>query len=475
MFRHSLHMDTSSGVLNKFGGKMINIIVHLSKIIMVGLLGLFVGEGFLCLKEKSLKKRNIRLKSQRIYFFVLQLCAHLTIFAVKQEIKYLLLYALQAVVFIMLMLLYDHVYVKASKLVINNMCMLTMVGLFMLERLNFDKALKQFLFFTVAIVVCSFIPVLIEKLPKLQNFAWVYAIIGITLLSVVLAIATVSHGAKLSVSIGPITIQPSEFVKITYVFFVASMLYKNKTLKNIIVTTIIAAVHVLVLVASRDLGAALIFFVAYMMMVFVATKDFRYLAVILSGGVAASIGAYYMFSHVRVRVLAWKDPFSVIDGAGYQVTQSLFAIGTGGWFGSGLYQGLPNAIPVVEKDFIFSAIAEELGLVFAILLLLVCICCFLMFLNIAMRIRNSFYKLVALGLGVVYGVQVFLTVGGATKFIPSTGVTLPLVSYGGSSLLSTVMIFSIIQGLYILREDEGEEIARKRKEKAKNGRKKKEK
>jgi cell division protein FtsW (lipid II flippase) len=116
---------------------------------------------------------------------------------------------------------------------------------------------------------------------------------------------------------------------------------------------------------------------------------------------------------------------------------------------------MPNRIPVVEEDFVFAAISEEMGILFALCLILVCASCFLMFLNIAMQIKNTFFKLVALGLGTVYGFQVFLTIGGVTKFIPSTGVTLPLVSYGGSSVLSTLILFGIIQGLYILREDEG--------------------
>lgn len=136
----------------------------------------------------------------------------------------------------------------------------------------------------------------------------------------------------------------------------------------------------------------------------------------------------------------------------------MFAIGTGSWFGMGLMQGSPDLIPVAESDFIFSAIAEELGLIFALCLILVCVSCYVMFLNIAMEIRNQFYKLVALGLGTCYIFQVFLTIGGVTKFIPSTGVTLPLVSYGGSSMLSTMIMFGIIQGLYIVREDEAEKI-----------------
>ena len=123
----------------------------------------------------------------------------------------------------------------------------------------------------------------------------------------------------------------------------------------------------------------------------------------------------------------------------------------------GLYRGMPRKIPVVEKDFIFSAISEELGGIFALCVLLICLGCFLQFMMVAGSMQAVFYKLIAFGLGMIYAIQVFLTVGGVTKFIPSTGVTLPLVSYGGSSVLSTFIIFGIIQGLYILKRNEEEE------------------
>ena len=230
------------------------------------------------------------------------------------------------------------------------------------------------------------------------------------------------------------------------------------------ITTALAAFHVLILVASKDLGAALIIFVVYLAMLYVATRQPLYLAAGLGAGSVASVAAYYLFGHVRTRVIVWKDPFASYDNGGYQVAQSLFAIGTGGWFGMGLFQGEPDTIPVADEDFIFSAISEELGLIFALCMILVCVSCYVMFLNIAMQLHNMFYKMVALGLGTCYIFQVFLTIGGVTKFIPSTGVTLPLVSYGGSSLLSTLIMFAIIQGLYILREDEEEDIERKKKE-----------
>ena len=314
----------------------------------------------------------------------------------------------------------------------------------------------------VGAMVCSLIiPVLIQKVRFLRKMPWLYAAAGIIGLLAVLAFGITSSGAKISISIAGISVQPSEFVKIIFVFFVACMLYENTDLKHVCIATVLAAVHVLILVLSRDLGGALIFFVTYLVMLYVATRKLFYFAGGLLTGCIAAVVAYQLFSHVRVRVLAWQDPLSRIENEGYQICQSLFAIGTGGWFGMGLYQGMPEKIPVVEQDFIFSAIAEEMGGIFAICLLMVCISCFLMFFNVAMQMKEQFYKLIALGLGTVYGFQVFLTVGGVTKFIPSTGVTLPLVSYGGSSLFSTMIMFAVVQGLYIRRQDEGAANERK--------------
>lgn len=149
------------------------------------------------------------------------------------------------------------------------------------------------------------------------------------------------------------------------------------------------------------------------------------------------------------------------------MAQSLFAVGAGGWFGMGLFEGTPEKIPIAEKDFVFAAICEELGGLFCICMLLVCMSCFLMIINISMRMNNRFYKLIALGLGAEYAFQVFLTVGGSINFIPLTGITLPLVAYGGSSVIATILVFAIIQGLYILREDEGEQIEKQKHKKDK--------
>jgi cell division protein FtsW (lipid II flippase) len=152
-------------------------------------------------------------------------------------------------------------------------------------------------------------------------------------------------------------------------------------------------------------------------------------------------------AHVQKRIAAWKDPISVIDGAGYQVSQSLFAISSGGWFGTGLNKGMPKRIPVVSKDFIFAAICEEYGVIFAICLIFSYISCFILIMNLALQKKDLFRSLIAAGFGLSFGFQIFLSIGGVIKFIPSTGVTLPFVSAGGSSLMASFASFAIIQGM----------------------------
>lgn len=324
----------------------------------------------------------------------------------------------------------------------------------MLTRISFERAVRQFVIVAAAAVVTWVIPLIIARVWQLSRGAWLYAGIGIFLLGLVCVLGNTTFGAQLSLRIAGVSFQPSEFVKITFVFFVASMFYRSTDFAAVTVTTAVAAFHVLILVASKDLGSALLFFITYLFMLFVATSNWLYLGSGLLAGTGAAWLAYFLFPHVQTRVSAWLNPWSDIDIGGYQITQSLFAIGTGGWFGMGLYQGMPYKIPVVEKDFIFAAISEELGGIFAMCVLFICIGCFLQFMMIAGQLQAVFFKLIAFGLGSVYITQVFLTVGGVTKFIPSTGVTLPFVSYGGSSILSTFVLFNIIQGLYILKRNE---------------------
>ncbi|MCI8327486.1 MAG: FtsW/RodA/SpoVE family cell cycle protein, partial [Lachnospiraceae bacterium] len=455
---------------------MVHLIIEISKYLIILLFAVYTYECFSVFKKRSLERQNRIFGRQTAIIYMIHLDAMLVIFASTKNIKVIGLYLIQLILLIIIQLCYKTFYQKASKLIVNNMCMLLSVSFIILTRLNFDKALKQCELAGVAIGITLLIPFIIHKLKFFYKLAWIYAGVGLAMLGIVAALGSRSYGAKLSFSFAGISIQPSEFIKIVFVFFVASMFYESTEFRQVVKATVVAALHVMILVVSKDLGAALIFFMVYLVMLYVATRKPSYALAGLGSGVLASFVAYKLFNHVRVRVLAWKDPLGVIDKEGYQICQSLFAIGTGGWFGMGLTQGMPKKIPVVEEDFVFAAISEELGGVFALCLMLVCVSCYLMFLNIAMQIKDRFYKLIALGLGTVYGFQVFLTIGGVTKFIPSTGVTLPFVSYGGSSLLSTAIIFAIIQGLYILRQDEeGNRINVEKKSRKKSGKRPKKK
>ncbi len=404
---------------------------------------------------------------------VLMFCMHFVAFTVLWlkigETTVFLFYGAQALYLAAVLVLFRNLYPLASRLLINNMCMLICIGFIMITRLSYGQSIKQFQIALFATAVALLVPLLIRKLRFITRMYWAYALLGLGLLALVAIAAQSTYGAKLSFTVGGISIQPSEFVKIIYVFAIAGLLSHARDFRRIVVATGLAALHVLILVVSKDLGSALIFFITYLVMLFVATRNpFFVLAGLLSGSVAA-VGAYFLFAHIRVRVRAWSDPFSDYQGGGYQICQSLFAISAGSWFGTGLYQGSPDAIPFVEQDSMFPAIAEELGSIFGICLILVCMSCFIMFVNIAMQLTNRFYRLVAVGLGATYAVQVFLTIGGGIKLIPLTGVTLPLVSYGGSSMLSTLIMFSIVQGLYMLQRDEEMRALRRRMEEEQPG------
>ncbi len=429
---------------------------EISKYLMIVLFAVYTFLGFAVFRRKNKKEQRENIfRRQNMIMILIHLDAFLLIYDETRNISVLLFYGAQVVFFIIVISSYKMLYEKSSQLLVNNMCMLMAIGFIILTRLSFDLAIRQFVIAAAAMIFGLCIPFLIKKMWFLDKLTWLFALVGLAALGIVWVLGRTSYGAKLSYTVAGVSLQPSEFVKIIFVFFVAGMLSASKDFFQVVITTIAAAAHVIILVASKDLGGALIFFIVYLVMLYVATGQPLYFIGGLLAGSGASVLAYKMFAHVRVRVVAWQDPLSVIEKEGYQVCQSLFAIGTGGWFGVGLYKGQPNKIPVVERDVIFSAISEELGGIFAVCLIMVCMSCFLMCLNIAMQLKNKYYKLVALGLGTVYGFQVFLTIGGVIKFIPSTGVTLPFVSYGGSSLLSSIIIFSIIQGLYILREQEG--------------------
>ena len=444
-------------------------ISEFSKYAIALLIALYAFESFAVFRFHTEQKRSGVYLRQAIYMFLIHLCCFVVICFETGNIIYLIFYAFQQIILFAASNLFKMLYPTCNRLLVNNMCLMLSISFIILTRLSVDKAKKQFVIATIALFISLFVPFLVHKIKFLKNLKWLYSILGIGALGIVLILGQTTYGSKLSYSIAGITFQPSEFIKIVFVFFIAASLYKSSDFFDVFNSAVFAALHVIILVCSKDLGTASIFFITYVLMVFIATGKLLYLCIGFGGGAVAAYIAYTVFRHVQVRVQAFIDPWSVIDSAGYQITQSLFAISGGGLFGLGLYHGTPQSIPFVEADFIFSSIAEEMGLIFAVCLILICISSFIMFMNISMKMKDKFYQLVAFGLGITYIFQVFLTIGGGCKFIPLTGVTLPFISYGGSSMLTCVLMFAIGIGLSIIREEERElqKIKRKQRKKRK--------
>ena len=308
---------------------MIDLLVEISKYVFIIMIGIYTYFCFRVFSKKGEDSKNLLYLKQKIIMFLLHFMMNFIVFIQIDSMELIIFYLAQVVFFAALPALYNVIYPRASKLLLNNMCMLLVIGFVMLSRLSFDRAVRQFEIVVASAVITMFVPYLIKKITFLKDLTYFYAGVGIILLAIVFIIGRVTYGAKLSFEIAGIGIQPSEFVKIIYVFFIASMLCKSKEFYQVVQTSIFAAIHVIILVVSKDLGSALIFFIAYLFMLYIATHKLLYLGAGTLLGCVAAVAAYFMFHHVRVRVLAFTDPFSVIDNEGYQVTQSLFAIGTG--------------------------------------------------------------------------------------------------------------------------------------------------
>lgn len=440
---------------------MINIICEISKYIVLIFMVLYTFKCFSIMASKDEDEREKKLRTQVVYIFLIHFFCYLILYLRLQEIKILIFYGIQFTIMIFYRMVYHAVYKDASKLLTNNMIFLMMIGYIILTRLEFGLAIKQFLFATVGLLITAFFPVIMLKWKKLKDMGVVYGIIGIFLLLSVFipGIGYEMYGSRNWIQIGGFSMQPMEFVKILFVFFVASMLVKVDTFKDLLINAIISAAFMGILVIEKDLGAAVIFYITYVFMVYLATSRISFLIGGLSLGVGGVTLGYLLFKntlfqHVLVRVEAWKNPFAYIDTGGYQVSQSLFALGTGGYTGSGLTQGKAHTIPVSESDFVFSAICEEMGVIFGLALILVFVSIFISYVNVAMKCRIPFYKYLAFGFGCIFIIQSLLNIGGVTKFIPSTGVTLPLVSYGVTSVLSTLIIFAVVQGVFVITNKE---------------------
>lgn len=381
---------------------------------------------------------------------------YLTIGILQEELPLMLLFwSLQTILMQLYIAVYRHTFEEADMQILLDSCLLLSVGLLIIARMDMRSAVKQGVIASVGLFLVFLIAYLRHRIPGLGKLAFLWALLGLGALGTVLFLGSTTLGAKITYTIAGMTFQPSEFVKILYPVFLAGAL-GTRHLKGwrVLLSAIVAAGHVGILILSTDLGSALIFYVVFLLVLYLATGRGSYVAAGLLLGGAGAAACFLLFEHIRVRVEVFIDPFTSIDNNGYQIAQSLFAISFGGLWGAGLTQGAPQKIPFVMMDFIFAAIAEEMGLIAGGCILAVCLLLFIGIVLTALESReyytDRFLELLLFGIGVSFIFQTFLTVGGETKSIPLTGVTLPLVSYGGSSILCTLIMFGIADAASML-------------------------
>jgi cell division protein FtsW (lipid II flippase) len=351
---------------------------------------------------------------------------------------------------------------RADPTLLPIVALLNGIGFVTISRLDRDLARAQAIWTAVGVAAFVIVLVVVRHVRTLERYKYTFLLLGIgaLLLPLLPGVGEEINGARLWVRIGPINFQPGEAAKVLLVIFFAAYLVEKRELlsagtrrigrlmlpepKHLGPLLLAWSFSILVMVRQKDLGSSLLFFAVFAAMLYIATERTSYLIVALGMFLAGAYVAYQLFSHVTERVSSWIDPWSHAQTTGFQLVQSLFALGSGGFAGTGLGLGSPQKIPNASTDFVLSAIGEELGLLGTVA---ICIL-FLLFIGTGFRIATQadrpFSKLFAAGLTTIIGVQTFVIVGGVIRVIPLTGVTLPFISYGGSSLIANFIIVALL-------------------------------
>ncbi len=360
---------------------------------------------------------------------------------------------------------------EADHLVLPLAAALSSLGLVMLVRLDPDKARLQFVWIAVGAACLVLLVLVLRDVRVLAGYKYVIGCAGLLLLFSTFVFGTEVNGARLWLVAGPLRFQPSELAKILLaVFFAAYLADKREVLtgagrklggfevprlKHLGPLLLMWALSLLLLIFQKDLGSSLLFFGIFLALVYAATSRASFVVI---GALLFLLGAaccYFAFAHVEQRVRIWVDPLdpATISGPSYQPAQSLFAIASGGVAGTGMGRGHPEFIPDVTTDFIFAAYAEELGLLGAVSILLAYLMLAWRGLRIALSREDDFSRLLAAGLTAIVALQSFVIIGGVTRLIPLTGITLPFVSYGGSSVLTNFLLVGLLVILSSRREE----------------------
>jgi cell division protein FtsW (lipid II flippase) len=340
--------------------------------------------------------------------------------------------------------------------------LLSILGLLGIYRVDPQMAMKQWLWIILGQLAFCFVIIFFKNYRKLEDYKFIFMVLAIFFLLITVLLGVKVSGARAWLELGGFRFQPAEIVKLLVILFLASYLREIRSAFQIeqgevlklllepraitpILFMVIASLGLLAI--QKDLGAALIFFGIFLVMLYTSTGSIMLLATGLGIFSFGAVIAYYIFGHIRIRVWSWLDPWSRIDESGYQITQSLFALASGGIVGSGYGLGQPQVIPAAATDLIFAVLTEELGLLGGIGIILLLLLLSYRGFRIALMCGDNFGILLATGVTTLFALQSFIILSGVTKLLPLTGVTLPFVSYGGSSMLISYILLGLLMNV----------------------------
>lgn len=362
----------------------------------------------------------------------------------------------------------------ADPLLLPAVALLVGLGLTMIHRLDLaaeqinstvtrEDAPVQLVWATLGVALFVAFLVVVKDHRLLSRFAYTLALVGLVLLALPAVLpSSISevNGAKIWIRLAGFSIQPGEFAKICLVVFFAAYLVDKRDVlalasrrvagielprgRDLGPVLLAWVFSILVLVFERDLGSSLLLFGIFVVMLYIATERASWLLIGVGLFAGGALIAYQIFAHVQARVDTWLDPFAYQDGAGYQLVQSLFGLGTGGLFGAGLGGGRPDQVPVAKSDFIAAAVGEELGLFGLVAVIVLYLILVERGLRTSLIVRDAFGKLLAAGLAFAVAWQVFVVLGGVTGLLPLTGLTTPFLAYGGSSLVANFVLVALL-------------------------------
>lgn len=400
----------------------------------------------------KLEKRVLKL----IYLLCLLIFTNLALLKKPFDTKALIIGVALCIIIGFSHYLIKRFYPDGDKFMLIFSSILAVVGIAVLYRIDSSLAMKQLIWAVLGIIAYIAIVVALPDLKSFAKYKKIYMIITLIFMPMALIYGLIfkveTYGAMNWVYIGPFGFQPSEFGKIALVLYLAAslMAYESKNVikedfKQLIEPAVVVMFSLVCMVLQTDLGSTLIFFGISVTLLYIATSKKKYVFTCLGLSAIGAVGAYGVFGHVQRRVKIWLDPWKYASNEGYQIVQGLYAIASGGLFGVGLGNGYPDLIFASESDFIFAIICEEFGMIFAVGLMIIYFLLFYRGIRIAFLTSDKFSQLVAVGFSTMIACQTLVIIGGIFTVIPLTGITLPLISYGGSSMLTMFFALGILQ------------------------------